>query len=140
MKVAERRATLAYVEEEERLNAIVRNLVPSVNSSTLEIKLGVTSGTRQSERGAASGNEHVNHLSPYEDPDLVGVDAAALARERRLYLERCEDEAESLKQENLAWDFMLNQMADWKERERSWDRFRAQIGKRHIWGGRLARS
>ena len=128
------------MEDEERLNTMAKNLVPLINSSILDLKVGVTNANRQSETGAASGNEDAAHLSPHEDPDLVGIDAAAFARERRLYIERCENEAESLKQENMAWDFMLNQMADWKERERSWDRFRAQVRKRHIWGGRLARS
>ena len=128
------------MEEEERLNAMAKNRVPLVNSSILDLKLDVTNANRQSGTGTASGNEHTAYLSPHEDPDLVGIAAAALARERRLYIERCENEAESLKQENMAWDFMLNQMADWKERERSWDRFRVQVGKRHIWGGRLARS
>ncbi|KAF1987398.1 hypothetical protein K402DRAFT_47579 [Aulographum hederae CBS 113979] len=60
--------------------------------------------------------------NPLEDPILVGEAAAARAREERLYRENCRDEA--LRNEGKAWDFLLAQMMDWEERERSWGRFR----------------
>ncbi|KAF4534480.1 uncharacterized protein LTHEOB_3288 [Lasiodiplodia theobromae] len=33
-------------------------------------------------------------------------------------------------QENKSWDFMLSQMADWEERERSWSKFRSEVEMR----------
>ena len=66
-------------------------------------------------------------LSPLEDPQLVGERAAQQAREQRLYRERCLREEEALRNESKGWDFMMAQMADWEERERSWMRFRESV-------------
>jgi hypothetical protein len=66
-------------------------------------------------------------LSPLEDPQLVGERAAQQAREQRLYRERCLMGDEALRNENKGWDFMMAQMADWEERERSWMRFRESV-------------
>lgn len=71
-------------------------------------------------------------LLPQEDPELVGESAARAARDARLYREKCMRGEEALHKENKAWDFMLGQMADWREREESWANFRTQVsqGKR----------
>jgi len=66
-------------------------------------------------------------LNPLEDPQLVGERAAQEAREQRLYRERCLKEDEALRNESKGWDFMMAQMADWEERERSWMRFRESV-------------
>ena len=66
-------------------------------------------------------------LNPLEDPQLVGERAAQQAREQRLYRERCLRGDEALRNENKGWDFMMAQMADWEERERSWMRFRESV-------------
>lgn len=66
-------------------------------------------------------------LSPLEDPQLVGERAAQQARDQRLYRERCLRGDEALRNENKGWDFMMVQMADWEERERSWMRFRESV-------------
>lgn len=71
-------------------------------------------------------------VSPFEDPDLVGVEAANAAKERRLCMMRRIDDHEALQQESKSWDFMLSQMADWKERERSWEKFQRDIGKSKV--------
>ncbi|KAI9799396.1 MAG: hypothetical protein M1833_004096 [Piccolia ochrophora] len=63
-----------------------------------------------------------------EDPYLVGSEAAERARAERLKRKRERGE-EILRQEDKAWDFMISQMADWEERERSWARFRKQAEK-----------
>ncbi|KAI9839387.1 MAG: hypothetical protein M1837_002111 [Sclerophora amabilis] len=60
-----------------------------------------------------------------EDPYLVGSEAAARAKRERLQGMRRGEEA--LRQEDKAWDFMLKQMADWEERERSWKKFRREL-------------
>ncbi|OJD28738.1 uncharacterized protein BKCO1_11500016 [Diplodia corticola] len=69
---------------------------------------------------------------PLEDPALVGEHAAKKARQQRLYREAClrQDGDMRLVQENKSWDFMLSQMADWEERERSWGRFRSEVERR----------
>lgn len=48
----------------------------------------------------------------------------------------------SLVQEAKSWDHLLAQMADWKERERSWNEFRKRYesgGKRKTGGRTLGR-
>jgi len=57
----------------------------------------------------------------------VGEEAATRARDQRLYRERCLRGEEALRNENKGWDFMMAQMADWEERERSWMRFRESV-------------
>lgn len=130
--VANRRATLAVVSEEARLNALSRNLaLLSTNAPPGESEGSNPQALR----------EHPNHqpASPQEDPDLVGTEAAEAARERRLYLQKCWEEREALRQESMSWDFMISQMADWKERERSWQKFRAEVGRNKVFGGRGSR-
>ena len=69
-------------------------------------------------------------FSPLEDPELVGQAAATAARERRLYMAKCLREKEAQKQENKGWEFMLGQMNDWSERERSWEGFKKNVERR----------
>jgi hypothetical protein len=68
-------------------------------------------------------------LSPLEDPALVGEAAAKAAKASRLYREKCKRGDEVLRAENRSWDFMLGQMADWEERERSWNKFRDEVSR-----------
>lgn len=37
---------------------------------------------------------------------------------------------DALVEEGKSWDFLLAQMADWKERERSWDGFRKEVERK----------
>ena len=69
-------------------------------------------------------------FSPLEDPYLVGESAAAQARAQRIYREMCLRSDEACKNEGKSWDFLLAQMVDWDERERSWTRFRQDVGNR----------
>jgi hypothetical protein len=127
--VANRRATLAVVSEEARLNALSRNLA----FLSSDAPPGESEGSNPQ-----AVREHPNRqpASPDEDPDLVGTEAAKAARERRLYLQKCREEREALRQESMSWDFMISQMADWKERERSWQKFRAEVDQNKGFGGR----
>ena len=86
---------------------------------------------------AAENEDEESPQSPLEDPDLVGPEAAARARERRIYMARCNNDAEALKQENKSWDFMLAQMGDWKEREKSWEQFRREVSRGGVLGRRI---
>jgi hypothetical protein len=88
-----------------------------------------------------------------EDPHLVGEEAAAQARRRRLARERGND---ILVQEDRQWNWFLGmcfppekkniadtvpaQMGTWEERDRSWTRFRQEIdsGQRRKLSRRLA--
>ncbi|KAI9839210.1 MAG: hypothetical protein M1819_003203 [Sarea resinae] len=74
--------------------------------------------------------------SPHEDPDLVGHEAAERTRMRRLYMQKCADE-EALRQEGKAWDFLLQQMADWGERDRSWKKFRNDVVGSRVFGRKV---
>ena len=91
-------------------------------------------GRRESEWEADEDDEE-GSVNPLEDPDLVGHEAAATAKAQRLYMRRCNEE-EALRQEKKTWDFMLAQMADWKEREKSWEKFRKEVGRSRLLGRR----
>ncbi|KAJ9635926.1 hypothetical protein H2199_008280 [Coniosporium tulheliwenetii] len=62
----------------------------------------------------------ITPVSPMEDPYLVGENAARKARASRIYREMCLKGDMAIRHEGKTWDFMLAQMADWEERERSW--------------------
>jgi hypothetical protein len=66
-------------------------------------------------------------LDPLEDPYVVGTKMAEQARRERLRRIGNGHGMEILRQEDRNWDFMLSQMADWKEREKSWDQFRKSL-------------
>lgn len=132
--VAQRRATVALVEEEARLSALARNInLLSPPTTPAESNTPPMS----TNRSQTPVEEDPMPISPHEDPDLVGVVAAKAAREKRLFFKRCASEREALKQESKSWDFMLSQMADWNERERSWEKFRNEVGRSKILGRRL---
>ncbi|OBT65374.1 hypothetical protein VE03_06058 [Pseudogymnoascus sp. 23342-1-I1] len=61
-------------------------------------------------------------VRPLEDVGLVGEEAAGRARREREWREG----VEVLVREDGRWDWLLAQMEDWDERERSWKRFRTQ--------------
>jgi len=69
-------------------------------------------------------------LRPLEDPYLVGEEAAETARRERLARENRGNEV--LIREDRRWDWLLGQMKDWEEREKSWSGFRQEVegGKR----------
>lgn len=76
-------------------------------------------------------------VSPFEDPSLVGEEAAQRARAQRLYREKCRRGEEALRHESKAWDFMLAQMADWEERQRSWGQFKTQVKRTKLLSRRI---
>lgn len=84
------------------------------------------------DRTAEHIDEVRDELRPLEDPYLVGEEAAAQARRERLARENGDD---ILIREDRRWDFLLVQMKDWDERERSWNKFRREVN--HGRGKRL---
>ena len=129
--VAHRRATLANADIEPHVQTLARVLFPP-GPSTVPTEENTIPGDTNSEE---SEFDPVRY--PLEDPDLVGPTAARQARERRLYLAKHEREQAAMRQEAKSWDFMLAQMADWKEREKSWDNFRREVGRTRVLGRRL---
>ncbi|MCJ1370625.1 hypothetical protein MMC20_001838 [Loxospora ochrophaea] len=125
--VAHRRAQATMVSAEEA------NAIAAVMSSPTRSTFPTTGLETYQEDMAEDPSIPI---SPLEDPDLVGAEAAERAKTRRLYIARCNDE-EALRQENKTWDFMLAQMADWKEREKSWDKFRRDVGNSRLLGRRI---
>ncbi|KAF2731686.1 hypothetical protein EJ04DRAFT_514447 [Polyplosphaeria fusca] len=81
-----------------------------------------------------SSSEPVN---PLEDPYLVGEEAATRARRARVYREMCLHGQETQRYESRSWDFMLGQMEDWSERDRSWRNFKSRVGQTKLLGRRL---
>ena len=128
--VAHRRATMANAEE-ERVALATAMLSPKSPADIIK----EANGSDGSEAATADDDEEDASVNPLEDPDLVGHEAAARAKAQRLYMRRCNDE-EALRQEKKSWDFMLAQMADWKERERSWEKFRKEVGRSRLLGRR----
>jgi len=102
------------VERESSIAGFV-SLLPAVTTATSAAAAPPADALEQAPR------------SPLEDPQLVGEVAARRARDARLYRERCVRGDEALRNENKGWDFMMAQMADWEERERSWMRFRESV-------------
>ena len=92
-------------------------------------------GEPHAESSAQRNQDVQTPLSPLEDPELVGVEAAEQARQRRLYLEACMvDQKEALRSEGKGWDFMVTQMMDWERNERNWDRFQRDVRKGRVLG------
>jgi len=130
--VAHRRATMANVEEKR--NALAMAMQSSKSPADLIKEANVSEDRRDS--GSSEKKEDQDPpINPLEDPHLVGHEAAAKAKAQRLYMRRCDDE-EALRHEKKTWDFMLAQMADWKEREKSWETFRKEVGRRRLLGRR----
>jgi hypothetical protein len=77
--------------------------------------------------------------NPREDPYLVGEEAARRARTQRVYREMCLKGEEAAKHESRSWDFMVGQMADWEERQKSWKEFRKSVENPKSLRRRLAR-
>lgn len=136
--VAQRRATVASVEGRSAFTTAM-HLSKTLTSNNMEGSgPGPCKADSDSRRESDSGEEDEEEdtpLSPFEDPHLVGDEAAARAKAQRLYMRRYKDE-EALRQEKKTWDFMLAQMADWKEREKSWDKFRKEVGRSRLLGRR----
>ena len=132
--VAHRRATIANAEEERV--ALATSMISPKSPADIIKEANGADERRESESDADADEEDDDMLgNPLEDPHLVGHEAAARAKAQRLYMRRCNDE-EALRQENKTWDFMLAQMADWKEREKSWEKFRREVGRSRLLGRR----
>jgi hypothetical protein len=73
--------------------------------------------------------ERQREMRTLEDPYLVGEKAAELNKQQRL---KRENGWEVLEQEDKRWDWLLAQMTDWEERDKSWKKFRKELegGKR----------
>lgn len=80
--------------------------------------------------------ERERSIRTLEDPDLVGEVAAEEARQERL---RRENGWNVLQAEDKRWDWLLAQMSDWEERDKSWKKFRQELegGKRYKLAKRL---
>jgi hypothetical protein len=80
--------------------------------------------------------ERERNMRTLEDPHLVGEIAAEEARQERL---RRENGWNVLEAEDKRWDWLLAQMSDWEERDKSWRKFREELegGKRHKLAKRL---
>jgi hypothetical protein len=74
-----------------------------------------------------------------EDPHLVGEEAAERNRQERLKKEKG---YEVLEMEDRRWDWLIAQMSDWEERDKSWKQFRRELegGKRAKLARRLGMS
>ncbi|KAF2261528.1 hypothetical protein CC78DRAFT_470160 [Lojkania enalia] len=76
-------------------------------------------------------------LNPLEDPYLVGEEAANRARRARVYREMCLRGEDTANYESRSWGFMLSQMADWEDREKSWSSFRTRVSQTKLLGRRI---
>jgi hypothetical protein len=75
------------------------------------------------------GEEREREIRTHEDPGLIGEEAAGRNREMRENRERGYG---VLEKEDKNWDWLLAQMSDWEERDKSWRKFRRELegGKR----------
>ena len=130
-KVADRRATQATMDDNARMQSLARVLTTPIAPTTASDSYFPTQISSEPETDASR--------FPLEDPDLVGHLAAQQARDRRLYLEKHASEQAAMNSESLTWDFMLSQMADWSERQRSWEGFRRDVERRGGFLGKAGR-
>lgn len=124
--VARRRASHAVSSAHSMLNPL--SAVPPPAHSTSPTRSRSPTST-VSASAPPSTPRAPQPLLPHEDPDLVGEMAASRARNARLYRERCLRGEERFRHEGRSWDFMLAQMSDWEERQRSWKTFKEPVGK-----------
>jgi hypothetical protein len=136
--VARRRANVARADTQALLNSL--SAVPPSMASSSSTATATQSSTSLSlpSSSAPTPTASSTHLTTYpvtvgsssdpvhplEDPYLVGEEAADRARASRVYREMCLRGDETARYESRSWDFMFGQMADWEERQRSWNVFR----------------
>lgn len=84
-------------------------------------------------------DERERVMRTLEDPYLVGEEAAEKNRQERL---KRENGWGVLEMEDRRWDWLLAQMSDWEERDKSWKKFRKELecGKRAKLARRLGMS
>ena len=108
-----------------------------LTSASPSISTAGTMGRLQQMASSTSSPQQETPVSPLEDPELVGPAAADMARKQRLFLADVrrgdvrfteEETAAMRRQEAKTWDFMIAQMADWEERDRSWQRYSNRLG------------
>lgn len=118
--VANRRATRAS-EPNSLMQTLcqINNIAASLNQGVLR-QQPITKTEPQRVSNGELGPA-VSYASPFEDPSLVGDEAARRATARRLYLEQCATE-EVLKEEQKGWDFMFAQLEDRGGRVRGFER------------------
>ncbi|KAF1960598.1 hypothetical protein CC80DRAFT_261022 [Byssothecium circinans] len=143
--VARRRANQA--KSNTQTTALLNSLsaVPS-SMSTASLDPPATPSSRVSPSSSSTDvnaypvrvGSSADPLNPREDPYLVGEEAADRARAQRVYREMCLRGEEAARYESRSWDFMMGQMADWEERQRSWKGFRKSVGRSKAFGRRLA--
>jgi hypothetical protein len=68
--------------------------------------------------------QRAKQIRTSEDPQLVGEEAAEQNRQERL---RRESGWDVLEREDKRWDWILAQMSDWKERDKSWKKYRKEV-------------
>ncbi|KFY25354.1 hypothetical protein V493_04693 [Pseudogymnoascus sp. VKM F-4281 (FW-2241)] len=113
--IAERRARAAAARDRAELMEAAR-----VTRDPVRAARKVVEERERKEFGV--GEEEGRRVRPLEDVELVGEAAAAKARKDRLAREG----VEVLVREDKRWDWLLDQMNDWEERERSWKKFKKQ--------------
>jgi len=118
--VANRRASVLTAQEQASL------LTAALNGDE-----GILQMKRKMDEEAREREMRTN-----EDPYLVGEEAAERNRQERL---KRENGYQVLELEDKRWDWLLAQMSDWEERDKSWKKFRRELeqGKRHKLAKRL---
>ncbi|OBT40417.1 hypothetical protein VE00_08851 [Pseudogymnoascus sp. WSF 3629] len=111
--VAARRAQAATARDTADLLEAARVTGDPVRAAMLVVR-----EREREEFGVGEGGGR--RVRPEEDGVLVGVEAAGRARRER---ERREG-VEVLEREDRRWDWLLAQMNDWDEREKSWKKFK----------------
>ncbi|POR39280.1 Uncharacterized protein TPAR_00519 [Tolypocladium paradoxum] len=101
-----------------------RNVAERRITDTRYASADPTRRNEPSDRPLENQTSGAEEIRPLEDPYLVGEVAAAQARRERLARESGDD---VLIREDRQWDWLLSQMKDWEERERSWTRFRREV-------------
>jgi len=107
-RIAQRRASTLTIKQQSSL------LIAALNGDG-----GIAQIKRKMDE-----EQRAKHIRTSEDPQLVGEEAAEQNRQERL---RRESGWDVLEREDKRWDWLLAQMSDWEERDKSWKKFRKEV-------------
>lgn len=135
--VARRRANQAQANTTAILNSLSAVPPPLERSSVSSSAASASSSTTHIDSYPVAVGSASEPLLPLEDPYLVGEEAAGRARAQRVYREMCLRGEETTRYENRSWEFMLGQMSDWDDRQRSWTQYRRKSTRQSKLLGRM---
>ncbi|KAI9888133.1 MAG: hypothetical protein M1823_000068 [Watsoniomyces obsoletus] len=123
---------------QERLyQSVAQRRVDAAASEARALAAAVSEGVSLREPLAIYSVPEASEASQERAPDANDIESAE--RERQECIRKKQRDQEALDEEDKTWGFMLQQMADWEERERSWAAFRRRAEQPGLLKRKMAR-